>query len=279
MTTTNHAPRHLQNRPPLRDQYRSLHDQHGKREEPAKPHSNGGMVRLVISAMLLAIVIGVKLTAPDVVEKYRGSVLELMGENTDFVEAFSSIGRAIGEKGIVETLNDAYVAVFGGETIETEAKETVAIDRNAVVYDSENTPQQALMLQQVLGFDYTNPVAGTLTSSFGYRDHPVEENQKFHYGIDIAAQTGDVIRAFADGKVTAIGESSDLGKYVELLHDNGYSTLYAHCSKVTASSGQKMKMGDPIAEVGETGEATGSHLHFALYQDTLYLNPIYYVTL
>lgn len=277
MTTTRQDPRRLQNRPPLRDQYRSLHDRHGKREEPAKQRSNGGMVRLVISAMLLAIVIGVKLTAPDVVEKYRGRVLELMGENTDFVAAFSSIGRAIGEKGIVEALNDAYVAVFVGETI--EASETVAVDRNAVVYDSENTPQQATMVQQVLGFDYTNPVSGTLTSSFGYRDHPVEENEKFHYGIDIAAQTGEVICAFADGKVTAIGESSDLGKYVELLHDNGYSTLYAHCSKVTASSGQKMKMGDPIAEVGETGEATGSHLHFALYQDTLYLNPIYYVTL
>ena len=279
MTTAKHAPRHLQNRTPLRDQYRSSRERHGKREEPPKVQSNGGIVRLVVSAMLLAIVIGVKLTAPDVVEKYRDKMLELMGENTDFVEVFSSIGRAIGEKGIVETLNDAYVAVFGGDAMETEDKATVAVDRNAVVYDSENTPQQATMLQQVLGFDYTNPVAGTLTSSFGYRDHPVEANEKFHYGIDIAAQTGEVIHAFAEGKVTAIGESSDLGKYLELQHDNGYTTLYAHCSKVTASSGQKVKRGDPIAEVGETGEATGSHLHFALYQDTLYINPIYYVTL
>ena len=66
---------------------------------------------------------------------------------------------------------------------------------------------------------------------------------------------------------------------MELLHDNGYSTLYAHCSKITASSGQQVKLGDPIAEVGETGEATGPHLHFALCQDTQYINPIYYVTL
>ena len=278
MTTTKRAPTHLQNKTPLRDQYRSAHERHGKREEPTKGQSNGGIVRLIVCAMLLAVVIGVKLTAPDVVEKYRGKILELMGENTDFVETFSSIGRAIGEKDIMKTINDVYVAVFGGEAME-ETEETVAVDRNAVVYDGENTPQQAAMFQQVLGFDYKTPVSGTLTSSFGYRDHPVEENEKFHYGIDIAAQTGEVIRAFADGKVTAIGESSDLGKYVELLHDNGYSTLYAHCSKVTASSGQKMKMGDPIAEVGETGEATGSHLHIALYQDTLYLNPIYYVTL
>ncbi len=278
MTTTKNPPNHLQPRTSLREQYRTSRNGHGKREEAAKPQSNGSMVRLVVSAMLLAIVIGVKLTAPDVLEKYRGKVLELMGEETDFVEVFSSIGRSISDKGIVETLNDAYVAVFGGEPIE-EAAETVAVDRNTVVYDSENTPQQATMLQQVLGFDYITPACGTLTSSFGYRNHPLQSGEKFHYGIDIAAQTGTVIHAFAEGQVTAIGESSDLGKYVEVLHDNGYMTLYAHCSRINASSGQKVKCGDPIAEVGETGDATGSHLHFALYQDTLYLNPIYYVTL
>ena len=278
MTTTKRVPTHLQNKTPLRNQYRSAHERHGKREEPPKGKSNNSIVRLVICAMLLAIVIGVKLTAPDVVEKYRGKILELMGENTDFVETFSSIGRAIGEKDIMKTINDAYVAVFGGGAME-ETEEAAAVDRNAVIYDRENTPQQATMFQQVLGFDYKTPISGTLTSSFGYRDHPVDSNERFHYGIDIAAQIGEVIHAFADGKVTAIGESSDLGKYVELLHDNGYMTLYAHCSKVNASSGQRVKMGDPIAEVGDTGEATGAHLHFALYQDTLYLNPIYYVTL
>ena len=279
MTRRKHVPQRLQSGSSIREQYEMSRDTRGKREEPEKTHRNGGMIRLVISAMLLVAVIGVKLAAPDVVDRYRDKILELMGENTDFSEVFSSIGYAIGEEKISEVFNDVYVAVFGEETIEDAPENPAAPDRNAVVYDGENTPKQASMFQQVLGFAYADPVAGTLSSAFGYRDHPVEKNEKFHYGLDIAAEAGEIIRAFADGKVTAVGESSDLGKYLELQHENGYSTIYAHCSKVTASSGQKVKLGDPIAEVGQTGEATGPHLHFALCQDTLYLNPIYYVTL
>ena len=62
-----------------------------------------------------------------------------------------------------------------------------------------------------------------------------------------------------------------------VAHENGYSTLYAHCSRVTASSGASVSRGEKIAEVGETGNATGPHLHFELHREGVYLNPIYYV--
>ena len=117
-----------------------------------------------------------------------------------------------------------------------------------------------------------------MSSAFGYRAHPIGGDQRFHYGLDIAAESSAIIRSFADGTVLAVGESSDLGKYVEVAHANGYTTLYAHCSKITASSGQSVRLGDPIAEVGESGETTGPHLHFEIHRDTQYLNPIYYVT-
>lgn len=117
-----------------------------------------------------------------------------------------------------------------------------------------------------------------MTSAFGYRTHPIAGEERFHYGMDIAAEEGAVIRAFADGQVAAVGESSELGKYVAVLHANDYTTLYAHCKCVTASSGQMVQLGDPIAEVGATGQATGPHLHFELQQDTTYLNPVYYVS-
>ena len=116
------------------------------------------------------------------------------------------------------------------------------------------------------------------SSGFGYRIHPVEGEEDFHHGVDIAADTGTAILCFADGTVTAVGESSSYGKYCIVRHDNGFSTLYAHCSKVTASSGASVKEGQKIAEVGETGMATGPHLHFELHEEGVYLNPIYYVT-
>ena len=74
-----------------------------------------------------------------------------------------------------------------------------------------------------------------------------------------------------------IRDSSSYGKYCIVEHTGGYSTLYAHCSRVTASSGAAVTEGQKIAEVGETGLATGPHLHFELQQNGTYLNPVYYV--
>ena len=134
------------------------------------------------------------------------------------------------------------------------------------------------MEQRVLGFAYCTPLKGTLTSGFGYREHPVEGCEKFHYGLDIAAEEGTAVVCFADGTVTAAGESSSYGKYLIVLHDGGFSTLYAHCSCLCAASGSAVKKGEKLAEVGSTGEATGSHLHFELQDGGTYLDPIYYVS-
>lgn len=146
-----------------------------------------------------------------------------------------------------------------------------------VLYSDQNLPENVSLEQALLDFDYCTPVCGALTSAFGYREHPVEGEERFHYGVDLAADTGTAISCFADGTVTAVGESSSYGKYCIVAHAGGYSTLYAHCSRITASSGTAVTEGQKIAEVGETGMATGPHLHFELHRDGTYLNPIYYV--
>lgn len=142
-----------------------------------------------------------------------------------------------------------------------------------------NLPEGVRMEQAPLGFAYTTPTQGTLSSAFGYRDHPIEGEERFHYGIDIAADTGTEVSCFADGTVSAVGESSTLGKYVMIAHDNNFTTLYAHCSKTLVSSGTSVSRGETIAQVGQTGMATGPHLHFELHEGGEFLNPIYYVTL
>ncbi|WP_241426671.1 M23 family metallopeptidase [Dysosmobacter acutus] len=164
--------------------------------------------------------------------------------------------------------------VESGETAgETAGQATVS----QLVYT--NLPEGVRMEQAVLDFSYCSPIVGVLSSSFGYREHPIEGEEKFHYGVDLAADTGTAVGCFADGTVTAVGESSSLGKYVTVTHENGYSTLYAHCSKTIVNSGASVTKGEKIAEVGETGMATGPHLHFELHNGSDYLNPIYYVTL
>ena len=245
----------------------------GKRQQPSHG-STRRMLQLLVSAAVLVIVVTVKFTMPDVAQQYGGELLRLMGEDTDFVAAFSAAGRAIGGDDLAEAVNDACAAVFGTEKV-TVSHQT---DRNAVVYGDGTTPEIVDMLQQVLNFSYQKPVEATVTSAFGFRDHPVEGSERFHYGIDLGCEKGTVIHAFADGTVTAVAESTELGKYVELTHPDGYTTLYAHCSRVNASSGQTVRMGDPIAEVGDTGDATGFHLHFELHHNNIYLNPVYYVS-
>lgn len=172
---------------------------------------------------------------------------------------------------------DSAAAAAGGSGGAVPASGTGEV--SYVLYDRENLPENVSMEQAVLGFDYTTPVKGALTSGFGYREHPLEGEERFHYGLDIAADSGTAVGCFADGQVTAVGESSSYGKYCVVSHGNGWSTLYAHCSKITAASGTAVEEGGKIAEVGETGMATGPHLHFELIQNGTYLNPIYYVAL
>ena len=271
----------------------------GRREEEPRPGERRRLWQMTISAVILLLVVACKLTMPDVMEQYRLQILSLLGEDTDFVAAFSSVGRVVSPNGGVrEALNDAYTAVFGAQEVESadpdkedtdKAEETAVEDENEttaeqtsdaaapIVYTDDNLPENVCLTQQVLGFSFADPVTGTITDGFGYRSHPIQGDVQFHYGLDVAADSGTVIHAFAAGTVTAVGESSELGKYVTVVHPGDYTTLYAHCSRITASSGQQVSLGDPIAEVGETGLTTGPHLHFELHQNNLYLNPVYYV--
>ncbi len=146
-----------------------------------------------------------------------------------------------------------------------------------VLYNGKTLPEGVRMEQAILNFDYAAPVPGAVTSGFGYREHPTEGGERFHYGVDLAAAEGEEIHCFADGVVTTIGESSSYGKYCVVAHGGGAVSIYAHCSGITAASGQSVSRGEKIAEAGSTGQATGPHLHFELQQNGAYLNPIYYV--
>lgn len=165
------------------------------------------------------------------------------------------------------------------EAVPTDSAEAKKATNLAyILYSEENLPEAVSLEQAILGFDYSTPVSGVLSSDFGYREHPVEGEERFHYGVDLAADSGTEIDCFADGHVTAVGESSSYGKYCIVAHEGGYSTLYAHCSRIVVTSGTEVSRGQKIAEVGETGMATGPHLHFELQRNGTYLNPIYYVT-
>ncbi len=137
-------------------------------------------------------------------------------------------------------------------------------------------PETVLLEINDLGFEYSAPVESIKSSGFGYRIHPISNELKFHYGTDFAANTGTPVKAFADGSIIAAGESDSFGKYIIIDHGNGFSTLYAHCSELCMTNGEVNK-GDTVALVGETGQATGPHLHFEIRYNGNYLNPEFYL--
>lgn len=146
------------------------------------------------------------------------------------------------------------------------------------VYTGPTLPENATMEYYDLGLGETvTPVLGEITSAYGYRVHPLTEEYTFHAGVDIAADTGTPIGAFADGTVDFIGESSKYGQYIQLDHGNGMKSFYCHCSELLLGKGKTVTAGQTIALAGDTGDATGSHLHLELKKDDVLLNPSYYI--
>ena len=126
-------------------------------------------------------------------------------------------------------------------------------------------------------FSFVPPLSARVSSDFGYRLHPIDNETKFHYGMDLAANSGDDIVCFAAGTVTEVGENGTSGKFLRIEHEDGYATMYAHCGQIYVEEGQQVEAGEKIALVGATGKATGPHLHFELTHDGIYLNPAFYL--
>ena len=122
-----------------------------------------------------------------------------------------------------------------------------------------------------------DPVTGPVTSTFGYRDSPVNGKNEFHLALDIGAAEGTEIGAFADGVVEYIGKSDEFGLYLKISHANNVSSFYAHCSKLLVHKGDPVTCGQTVALVGDTGNAIGAHLHFTIEKDNIRLDPAYYV--
>lgn len=166
---------------------------------------------------------------------------------------------------------------------ESRASEPAVPDAVAAFLESQE-PYAEYALPETVSYeyspfpeDYSVPVAGYSSSGFGYRLHPIKGEVRFHYGTDFAAWTGEAVCAFAGGTVTFAGYSDSYGNYVTIDHAGGWSSLYAHCSELCVETGDTVETGQRIALVGETGLATGPHLHFELTKDGVYLNPEYYV--
>jgi murein DD-endopeptidase MepM/ murein hydrolase activator NlpD len=114
-----------------------------------------------------------------------------------------------------------------------------------------------------------------MASGYGYRTDPFTKKRRFHYGMDFSARKGTPIYATGNGVVKrADNRSSGYGKHIRIDHGFGYISLYAHLSKYNVRRGQRVKRGDIIGYVGNTGRSVGPHLHYEIFKDKKKINPL-----
>ncbi len=138
-------------------------------------------------------------------------------------------------------------------------------------------PTSPLKETEEMNFQWPLPRSNYVTSPFGTQHHPVTNEERFHSGVDVAAEKGADIVAAGSGEVIFSEWHDDYGYTIRIKHNDVYSTAYAHCSKLLVKAGDLVKAGQKIAEVGSTGKSTGPHLHFEITKDGELQDPLTYV--
>lgn len=159
-------------------------------------------------------------------------------------------------------LNDRVGKLFGA----------IALHMRAAAPPDDRRPK---MLEGSLALIW--PVSPVIvTSGFGYRRDPIlgRENVRFHAGVDLGGESGDVVNASAPGRVVGAGWLGGHGRAVVVQHAGGYQTMYAHLRSILVELGAEVEAGTPVGLMGTSGRSTGTHLHFEVSRGGVPLDPL-----
>lgn len=220
------------------------------------------------------------------ISKYKISLNKLNTTIQDFENYAKKINVMAGLKSS-EVLRE--LGVGGGGR---NASQGVSYSQDAAMAHINNVRQKAEgvdnNLNTLMRFFETNtaklastpsisPVKGWRTSIFGWRNDPFTGKRTFHYGWDIAASYGSPVKASADGIVAQLKREVIGGNTIIIKHGGIYTTVYCHLSKFNVKVGQKVKRGDVIGFVGQTGKAIGPHVHYEIRVNRKAVNPYNYI--
>ncbi len=149
--------------------------------------------------------------------------------------------------------------------------------QNSATSSAEDHPISLQVAAASRSSTFSWPLTGKVTDGYGWRTHPITGKRQFHEGIDIAAPSGTAVKASASGTVTFAGWSNGYGRLIVISHGEGYETKYGHLSRYAVSKGSRVSTGDTLGYVGQSGEATGPHLHFEIRVSGQAKNPRNYL--
>lgn len=175
--------------------------------------------------------------------------------------------------GILQVYSDSYEDIKVDSSEEIIKKISTAIEekkteKNIKIAKNSNSNNSIFTVK---------PISGVITSRYGHRSSPGGIGSTNHKGMDISAKAGTTIKAAATGTVKFAGYKGSLGNLVIIESEKEIETYYGHCSKIYVKKGQKVTAGDKIAAVGQTGAATGPHLHLEIHVNEKVINPQKYL--
>ena len=209
---------------------------------------------------------------------FESSLMKLQGQLVEYEDRTRQLAIVAG----VESLESGAEAGIGGGTAADEAEigDLSNIEGRAGQIAGALDAVEAKLAERVRWISSTpaiTPVKGIFTSGFGYRSDPLTHGRGTHQGVDIAAAPGQPVRASADGVVVRAGLVGGLGQAVYIAHGFGLTTRYGHMSRIDVRPGQRIKRGDVVGRVGNTGRSTGYHLHYEVRVDGDAVNPLAYI--
>lgn len=233
----------------------TLRQQESVEEVKTEKHINNVIVvQALVCTFIILLIVAVGRVSPNTFEAIREEYSKIMSVDMDRKDVVDSV------KSIIPVVTAAAETTAPPEAVtQTETTEKKAVAAMASLSSTDKI---------------TVPVHGKITSRFGGRENPISGVYAQHTGIDIAADSGTDILAAYDGVVESTGTEDKAGNYVKLLHSDGSETLYCHCSEIIVDDGDAVRAGDTIALVGETGWATGPHLHFEIHIDGERTDPL-----
>jgi len=188
---------------------------------------------------------------------FEGELSESLEEDSAVIDLNQEAFELIEDEGLCAILNcDLYNAIWDTTRI------------NPYMVDLKLKKDTTLLrLVHDPMCDYSHPACGEITSEFGWRKY------RYHYGIDINLETGDLVLAAFEGTIRVARYSPSYGYYVIIRHLNGLETLYAHLSQIQVIAGEYVQAGDAVGLGGNTGHSRGSHLHFEVRFLGQQINP------
>lgn len=192
----------------------------------------------------------------------QGTMLSLKQAEKDFRKLFSLKSKSA----VLESSDTGDTGSLDMEVLREQIEAAMRSVSDIRRYIAE---QKDIHLATPVGW----PVAGTLSSPYGYRNHPVHDVKKFHTGVDFSIPPGSEVKATAQGIVSFAGWTETGGVVVVVEHGHGFSTAYAHNRKALVRVGQHIARGEVIAQSGSTGVSTGPHVHYEIWRNGHHTDP------